>query len=129
MKTVQEWKDFCHKNGSAGLIHIDHDCIDTVFDILNDWEQSEKNQPANEKIKRYREKSPAKSPAMSFGDFVEDLTRELKENKDWAKKKVEFCTIDGGGLEYLSVYDLDDTICIDVGTEEDSNEHNKAMVG
>jgi len=34
---------------------------------------------------------------MNFAEFVEDLTRELKENKDWAKKKVEFCTIDGGG--------------------------------
>jgi len=66
---------------------------------------------------------------MNFEEFVEDLTRELKENKDWAKKKVEFCTIDGGGLEYLSVYDLDDTICIDVGTEEDSDKHNEAMVG
>jgi len=66
---------------------------------------------------------------MNFKDFVEDLTRELKENKNWAKKEVEFCTIDGGGLEYLSVYDSDDTVCIDVGTEKDSDEHNKRMVG
>lgn len=67
---------------------------------------------------------------MNFGEFVEDLTRELKENKDWKDKKLEFCTIDGGGLEYLSVYDLEDgTICIDVGTEEDSDKHTKAMVG
>lgn len=43
MKTVQEWINFCHKNGSNGLISADHDVMDAVFDILNDWEQSEKN--------------------------------------------------------------------------------------
>jgi len=66
---------------------------------------------------------------MNFGDFVKDLTEELKANKGWAKKKVEFCTINGGGLEYLSVYGEGGKVCIDVGTEEDSDKHNKAMVG
>ena len=66
---------------------------------------------------------------MNFEDFVKDLTRELKENKSWAKKKVEFCTIGGDVLEYLSIYDLDNTVCIDVGTEEDSDKHNEDVVG
>jgi len=66
---------------------------------------------------------------MNFGELIKDLMGELKENKDWAEKKVQFCTINRGGLEYLSVYDLDDgTICIDVGTEEDSDENTKRML-
>jgi len=66
---------------------------------------------------------------MTFAEFVKDLTEELKANKDWAEKKVEFCTIDRNGLGYLSIYDLDDTVCIDVGTGEDSDEHTKRMIG
>lgn len=66
---------------------------------------------------------------MNFGDFVEDLTRELKENKNWKNKELEFCTIDDGGLEYLSIYDEGNKVYIDVGTEEDSDKHTKAMVG
>ena len=66
---------------------------------------------------------------MTFEEFVKDLTKELKANKDWAKKKVEFCTVVGCGLGYLSVYDLCDIICIDIGTEEDSDEHTKDVLG
>ena len=66
---------------------------------------------------------------MTFAEFVEDVTKELKENPSWGEKKVEFCTINGGGLEYLSICDADDAVYIDVGTEEDSDEHNKAMLG
>ncbi len=54
---------------------------------------------------------------MILHEFVEDITREIKENPDYGDKEIEFCTIDGGGLEYLSIYDVDDGICIDVGTE------------
>jgi len=72
--------------------------------------------------------SNIKESKITFSEFVEDLQRELKEHKDWGDKELEFSTIDGGGLEYLSVYDTDDnTVCIDVGTEEDNDEWNKAF--
>jgi len=32
-----------HKNGSAGLIYAGHEMMDAIFDILDDWEQSEKD--------------------------------------------------------------------------------------
>ena len=67
MKTVKEWKDFCYKNGSSGLIYRGHELMDAIFDILDDWELSEKGlsdinksteSPARKlndgKIKRYR---------------------------------------------------------------------------
>lgn len=66
---------------------------------------------------------------MTLDEFVKDLTREMEENEGWRDKEIEFCTIDGGGLEYLSIYDLDDTVCIDVGTGKDSDRHTKAMLG
>lgn len=67
---------------------------------------------------------------MNLSEFVKDLTMEMEdpENKGWAEKKVVFGTIDGDDLEYLSVYDAGNKICIDIGTSEDSDEHNKHML-
>lgn len=65
---------------------------------------------------------------MKLHEFIKDLTEEMEENK-WQDREVEFCTINGSGLLYLSIYDTDDNkICIDVGTDEDNDEHNSNMV-
>jgi len=67
----------------------------------------------------------------TFKRFIEGLTKDLKRNPDWGDKELEFYAIDKGNLEYLSIYDSDDGkhICIDIGTEEDSNEWNKFVLG
>lgn len=66
---------------------------------------------------------------MTLTEFVGDITKELEENKDWGDKEIEFRTINRGGLEYLSMYDLANGICIDIGTEEDSDERNETVLG
>jgi len=65
---------------------------------------------------------------MTLKEFVKDIQKEMKENPDWADREIEFCTIDGGGLLYLSIYDREDKVCIDVGTEEDDDEWNKTAM-
>lgn len=62
---------------------------------------------------------------ITFAEFIAELTKELNENEDWGDKELEFSTINRDGLEFLSVYDTDSGICIDVGTEKDSEEWNK----
>lgn len=72
--------------------------------------------------------SPSKQK-MTFTEFAEMCMKSLEDNKVWGEKEVRFVAIDRNGLEYLSVYDVDDTVCIDVGTEEDSDEWNKFVLG
>jgi hypothetical protein len=43
----------------------------------------------------------------------------MKENKGWKDGKLEFCTIDGCGAKYLSMYNLKGTIYIAIGTKEE----------
>ena len=58
---------------------------------------------------------------------VKELIKELRAADP--KKEVRFCTIDRFDLELLSVYEEDGIVIIDVGTEEDSDEHNKDVCG
>ncbi len=65
---------------------------------------------------------------MKLNEFIEDITKEMEENK-WQDKEVEFCTIGRDGLSYLSIYAGDDNkVSIDVGTEEDNDEHNSELM-
>lgn len=74
---------------------------------------------------------PGGSPKqkMTFTEFAEICMKSLEDNKVWGEKEVRFIAIGRDGLEYLSVYDRDDTVCIDIGTEEDSDEWNKFVLG
>jgi len=69
---------------------------------------------------------------MTLSEFIKDLLGEIKKHKDWGDKELEFCTVNGSGLKYLSVYDSsenDNVVCIDVGTEEEDAEYTKAVLG
>ena len=55
---------------------------------------------------------------MTLFEFIEDLKREIEENKSWAKMELEFCTIDGGGAKYSSIYESKGTIYIEVSIKE-----------
>lgn len=64
---------------------------------------------------------------MTLAEFIKTLTEEMEKNEGWGDKEIEFYTIDGGDLEYLSIYDdsdKGDRIYIDVGTEKDNEEWN-----
>ncbi len=63
---------------------------------------------------------------MKLKEFIRDLTEEMEGNK-WQNKTIEFDTIDRGGLSFLSVYKEGKKIHIDIGTDADSEEHNKTI--
>ena len=55
---------------------------------------------------------------MTLFEFIEDLKREIEENKSWTKMELEFCTIDGGGAKYSSIYESKGTIYIEVSIKK-----------
>jgi len=64
---------------------------------------------------------------MTFNDLV-DILRDEMHKKDLADKEVEFCTRNRLGLSLLSVYENnEDGVYIDIGTYEDSEEHNNEI--
>ena len=65
---------------------------------------------------------------MTLKEFIEDIQKELEENPDWADREIEFCTIDRDNLLYLSIYDCEDKVCFDIGTEEDDEENISMML-
>jgi len=65
---------------------------------------------------------------MTFGEML----KAISEPDDIEKSKamnmdVEFCTINRHGLSLLSVYESGGKICIDIGTSEDCEQHNKEV--
>jgi hypothetical protein len=65
---------------------------------------------------------------MTLKEHIDYLSRELKENPDWADREIEFCTIDRDNLLFLSVYDREDKVCFDIGTAEDDEENISMML-
>ncbi len=55
---------------------------------------------------------------MTLKEFIEDITKEMKEN-NWGDKEIEFNTSDNLGLYYLSIYENDGRISIDIGDEDE----------
>ncbi len=65
---------------------------------------------------------------MKLKEFVECLTKEMVENK-WQNRTIEFNTIDRDRLSFLSIYESRikgrNRICLDIGTDKDSDTHNR----
>jgi len=68
---------------------------------------------------------------MTFAEFSKMCMKSLEDNKVWGEKEVRFIAVGRGDLEYLSIYDSDDrkSVYIDIGTEEDSDEHSNRVLG
>ena len=75
------------------------------------------------------------SPALFFeGGNAMTLKELIKTLKDYStssntlKKEVRFCTLDCINLEFLSIYESEGCVFIDVGTEEDNYDPNACTV-
>jgi len=67
---------------------------------------------------------------MTFKEFVQDLTKEMKEHPEWEEKELDFATINRSGMVWLSIYSDEpdsDKLIMDIGTAEDDEENNEAM--
>ena len=53
----------------------------------------------------------------------------MMEQNKWQNKTIEFCTIDRCKLLFLSIYSEKGKIIIDVGTDKDSDDRNKCIMG
>ena len=57
------------------------------------------------------------SEKMKASEFLKDLTKEIEEN-GWGDLEIEFYTGPfGGPLYWLSVYEEDGVLCMDIGDE------------
>lgn len=64
---------------------------------------------------------------MIFSNLIDILLNEMHK-KDLADKEVSFCTRGGLDLSLLSIYENnEDGVYIDIGTNEDSEEHNNEI--
>lgn len=68
---------------------------------------------------------------MNLKELIQAISTPCHIDKDKAMdREIEFCTIDGGGMSLLSVYEGDDgKIYIDIGTSEDCDEHTALVLG
>lgn len=106
--------------------------LNLIERIIPEWHEN----PSNEEISRLtqdlraffaeedkREQSPEEGEAdwkdMTFREFIKDITKEMEENNWDMDKEVVFNTCDDLGLYYLSIYERDGKICIDVGDEDE----------
>lgn len=69
IRTLGEWKDFCHKRGTSG---------DMVFDILNDWEAEENSRPVDDLA---QELSVRERDIADLNQFLGLIAGELGEEK------------------------------------------------
>lgn len=103
--------------------------LNLIERFIPEWYEN----PSNEEISRLtrdlraffaeedgdkREQSPEEKE-MTFGEFVRDITREMEKNGWDEDKPILFNTCDSLDLYYLSIYERDGKICIDVGDEDD----------
>lgn len=66
--------------------------------------------------------------AMTLKELIKTL-KNYTTIKEELNKEVRFCTLNCADLEFLSIYEEDDLIIIDVGTEEDNDERNSCGFG
>lgn len=62
---------------------------------------------------------------VTLSEFIRDITKEMKEN-NWQDKPLAFNTVNDLGLHWLSIYDRDDGVCMDVGTGDEHLESDIA---
>ena len=63
---------------------------------------------------------------MKASELIEAIREEIEESGDL---QIVFDTISAGDLELLSIYELDDELHFDVGTDEDNDERNAELAG
>ena len=56
---------------------------------------------------------------MTFRGFIKEMMKEMEKNGWDMDKEVAFNTCDDLGLYYLSIYERDGKICIDIGDEDE----------
>lgn len=67
---------------------------------------------------------------MKLKDVVEAMkTPDDVDYKEASEMEVEFCSISKDNMNLLSVYEHEDKIIIEIGTDEDNEEHTKAVLG
>lgn len=65
---------------------------------------------------------------MTLKELIKTL-KSYSTSNEVLKKEVRFCTIECMDLEFLSIYEEEDLVIIDVGTEEDNDERNACGCG
>lgn len=56
---------------------------------------------------------------MILNEFIKDLKDEVKNNPKLGKLEVTFETSDREGLKYLSIYEDEGKVCIDIGEKDE----------
>lgn len=69
LRTLAEWKDFCHARGTSG---------DMVSDILTDWQTEESGRPIDDLS---QELSARERELSELNQFLGIVARELGEEK------------------------------------------------
>lgn len=65
---------------------------------------------------------------MKLKEFI-NIINGMMEQNEWQNKTTEFCTIDRCKLLFLSIYEEENKIIIDIGTDKDSDDRNKCLLG
>ncbi len=55
---------------------------------------------------------------LTLSEFIKQITKEMAEN-NWYDKPLAFNTENRFGLHWLSLYDRDDGVCMDIGTGDE----------